>query len=274
MSVTILPDPPIEPQIEKITPAKASQMLAMNVRNRNVRKTVVTRYAQDMIHDRWHFNGAPILIGKDGTLYDGQHRLMAIVESGRTQQMVVMYGVDESAKYTIDSGASRTPGDILAFAGYSDSHAIAAVARLVMAVEEGRAFAGYRPSNIEIREWVDDNPDIEQAVRVYGMSRRQVPCPPSVVAAAFLLCFRVDPDDAVEFFVTKLINTEGLTANDPVKALRQLLANLTGKESALLRYDQIRYILRAWNFFREGRRTSRLQAPRGGWTRDNFPTPR
>lgn len=274
MSTNILPEQPIEPQIEKITPAKAAQMLAMNVRNRNVRKVVVARYAQDMANDRWHFNGAPILIGKDGTLYDGQHRLLAIVESGRPQQMVVMYGVEERAKYTIDSGTARKPGDILAFAGHSNPNETAAIARLVMAVEDGRAFAGYRPSNVRIREWVEDNPEIEHAAGIYRLAYRQVPCAPSVVSAAFMLCYRIDPDDAREFFVTKLINTEGLTADDPVKALRYLLGNLKGRDSSGIRYDQLRYILVAWNHFREGRRVTRIQAPRGGWSRENFPTPR
>ena len=264
----------VEPQIETITPARASQLLAMNVRNRNIRKNVVARYAQDMADGRWHFNGAPILIGKDGTLYDGQHRLMAIVQSGCALQMVVMYGVAENAKYTIDSGTSRTPGDILTFAGHSEANATAAVARIVMAVEDGKTFIGYRPSNVSIQEWVEDNPEIDQAIRVYLLARRQVPCSPSIVGAAFLLCYRIDPEDAEEFFVTKFINTEGLTADDPVKALRHLLGNLTGRSSEGRRYDQFRYILLAWNHFRDGRRMSRIQAPRGGWNRDNFPTPR
>lgn len=270
----VIPAQTIAPQVEQITPAKAAQLLAMNISNRSVRKAVVARYAQDMANGLWHFNGAPILIGKDGTLYDGQHRLMAIVESGRAQQMVVMYGVDERAKDTIDSGTPRNASDILAFAGHSNPKETAAIARLVMAVEDGRAFAGFRPSNARIREWVERNPDIEQAARVYRMVGRHVPCTPSVVAAAFMMCYRLAPEDAEEFFITKFINTEGLTADDPVKALRYILGNHPGGNSDLLRYDQIRYIFRAWNYYREGRSVTRIQAPRGGWNRDNFPTPR
>ena len=41
----------------------------------------------------WELNGAAIVIDEFGNLIDGQHRLSAVVESGTTQQFVVVRNV-------------------------------------------------------------------------------------------------------------------------------------------------------------------------------------
>jgi hypothetical protein len=38
--------------------------------------------------------------------------------------------------------------------------------------------------------------------------------------------------------------------------------------------DQLAYILAAWNLDRDGRKVTKLQSPKGGWSRTNFPDPK
>lgn len=99
--------------IEYITPSIASGYLETNPNNRNLRWSVVERYARDMKRGNWQDNGGTILIYDDGTLKDGQHRLTAIVESGEAQWMVVIRNIPKESTIC-DTGARRTVRDIMA----------------------------------------------------------------------------------------------------------------------------------------------------------------
>ena len=90
-----------------ITPDMAAQMLERNTMNRNISQLNVTRYANDMASGAWEQNGETIKIAEDGTILDGQHRLWAIIESGVTVTMIVVYNVRKEAVGSIDSGVTR-----------------------------------------------------------------------------------------------------------------------------------------------------------------------
>lgn len=265
----------VEPVVERITPRRAAELLTLNQHNRNIRRSVVDRYVQDMVAGRWEFNGAPIIVSDTGVLIDGQHRLTALVESGVALPFVVLYDAPESTRYTVDQGSVRKPSDILAFVGVESATAVAAVARWLMAREAGLTTTnGFRPSNVAIKNWVENHPDIMNVTEVYGQARRQVPANPAIVAAAYYLCAQIDGDWANDFFVRRFINTEGLRSDDPVRALRKRLSEMPRGESGVVKSEQLRYILTAWNLDRDGRRVVRVMAPKGGWTRANFPEPK
>ena len=106
--------------IEKrlITPAIAALMLQKNEGNRRVRKDVVDKYANEMLNGRWMENtGETIKIAKDGTLVDGQHRLLALMQSGVQLNMHVCTDMDKEVFHKIDQGAVRNGGDIFQIAG-------------------------------------------------------------------------------------------------------------------------------------------------------------
>ena len=67
----------IIPQVIQMTPALARRYLKGNTSNRKPRNHHVERYANDMRAGLWAFAAEPIKIADDGTLLDGQHRLMA-----------------------------------------------------------------------------------------------------------------------------------------------------------------------------------------------------
>lgn len=72
-----------------VTPALAKQWLEKNTNNRNVNFAKVKKMAKDMREGHWDTTHQGIAIATDGTLVDGQHRLMAVVESGVTVRMNV-----------------------------------------------------------------------------------------------------------------------------------------------------------------------------------------
>ncbi len=103
-----------------ITPEMAKEMLEKNGHNRKMSNANVRKITDAMKAGKWAYNGEPIIIGEDGTLLDGQHRLMGIVKTGKAIHMEVVKDVKEICEYTgvnvfatIDIGKNRSAADII-----------------------------------------------------------------------------------------------------------------------------------------------------------------
>ena len=96
-----------------ITPMDAAKILGKNYeKNRNIRQSVVKRYANDMRSGRWSTDACPpIVIAKDGSLIDGQHRLSAVMQAGVAVIMDVKTGVDLKACFIKSFAASEITGE-------------------------------------------------------------------------------------------------------------------------------------------------------------------
>lgn len=66
---------------------------------------------------RWRLNGETVKFSATGHLYDGQHRLNAVVQSGTTVPMVVIRGLGDDVMPTVDAGAKRSYSDALKLSG-------------------------------------------------------------------------------------------------------------------------------------------------------------
>lgn len=108
-------------EVVEVTPAMASHWLETNRVNRAVRQGAVREYAIDMASGRWVFTHQGIAFDDAGELIDGQHRLLAIVQSGCTVRMVVTRGLDPAARRDVDRHAKRTPYDAVSLANPSRS---------------------------------------------------------------------------------------------------------------------------------------------------------
>lgn len=94
--------------LEDISPEKASQYLATMARNRPPRQLRIAKYASSIKRGRWHLTHQGIAFNCDGSLKDGQHRLLAIIETGTTVQMWVYRGLKQESMKYIDVHAVRT----------------------------------------------------------------------------------------------------------------------------------------------------------------------
>jgi hypothetical protein len=90
---------PDQPTVEivEVSPELAESWLSKNPNNRNLRRSVVDGYARDMSAERWALNGETVKFAADGHLFDGQHRLNAIIVSGATVPMVVVRGLSPTS---------------------------------------------------------------------------------------------------------------------------------------------------------------------------------
>lgn len=118
----------------KLTPKMAEELLQRNTANfRPLSTRLAERYAEDMREGRWKFNGDTICFSSDdGVLIDGQHRLWAVVLSGKTID-VILVDVPSSSAMTKDVGCRRKTGDYLRHEGYDHVTTLASAARWVHA---------------------------------------------------------------------------------------------------------------------------------------------
>jgi hypothetical protein len=123
--------------IETITPDTARCWLENhNHGNRPIKKGVVAKYADIMLAGKWLTSPEGIIFSSSNPvrLLQGQHRLMAIAQSGVTIPMLVVRGADESVFSVLDRGAMRSAADAL-----SIDKRLSEVARLAIAVNRKRA---------------------------------------------------------------------------------------------------------------------------------------
>ena len=100
--------------IVDVTPHMAQQLLEIsNFDNRNVKNSVVNKYSKLMQSGDWLFSSETIAVSKTGRLLNGQHRLLAVIQSGRSQKFLFATGFDDAVFAVLDRGAVRTASDAL-----------------------------------------------------------------------------------------------------------------------------------------------------------------
>lgn len=250
------PDPDITAIVVKVTPEVAEKWLGKNVHNRNVRPRTVDSYARDMAAGQWQITGEAIKFASNGDLLDGQHRLLAVIQSGVTIEMLVVSGLDPAAQEAMDSGTARTTGDALRLRGETAHYsALAAAARVCIYAEAGQSLdpgGQRRITTPEVLTFIEANSDLRAAVEMGSSYHRQIDMPQSVLAYAIWRFARVDVE-ACNTFIAKVAEKTLMTKGDPVLALVNRLAEVRRNSRRVTRDDYASLMFRAWNYWRKGR---------------------
>jgi hypothetical protein len=281
-AATAAPAPPqITMVMEDITPTTAEKYLAMNVEhNRVVRDVKVQKYAEAMTEGHWLATSSTIKFDRDGHLIDGQHRLMAIMRSGRTVRMAVARNESPASIHVIDTNTPRNGGDSLVFAGLSPrgkATQIAGTANALNGWHNGlytNAMSalnyGERMTNDEMVVFVREHQAIlMEAMEVADRVYRMVPLNKSGIGLAYIVLKNVDADAAQEFFMRL---SEGILhgVTDPLLTLtRKVNADrLTPTGRQAITGTTLYLLIRTWNAWREGETLSKYQygSKKGGWT--------
>ena len=101
----------VRTRILEIGPGEARALLAANYKNRTIRPDVVHRYAKQMQEGEWLVAHQGIAFSKSGRGLDLQHRLLAVIKSGCTIQIMVSEGLDDRVFEVIDKHAKRSTSD-------------------------------------------------------------------------------------------------------------------------------------------------------------------
>lgn len=256
-------------KIETITPDSASEILGRNDRNRAHSAHQVKMLANEIKNGRWRLNGDTIKIGSTGQLIDGQHRLMAVIDSGIAIQSLIVRGVEDDAFQTIDLGKKRKHADVLSINGEDNSVDLSSALNCLWRIESGK-FSGARHSlsHTEIIDFLQRHPMIRDSVQFATVVGRIVPR--SIIIALHYLFSQKSKQDADQFMVD-LGRGVGLNNGDPVYTLREKMIRNKSASVALPHQKIIFLIIEAWNGRRTERKTTRLRLPSKTEMQDSFP---
>lgn len=197
-------------RIQTITPATAALMLKKNTANRPVRRPVVEKYKSDMLSGAFTLSNTSIVVGANGILLDGQHRLMACVEANEPFETSVLTNADPASFVNFDTGVRRSLGDVLKLQGEAYAPTLAAGLRFLYLLDSGLLTKSTHlqvVSNQSALDYLVDHPE----VRVYAshaamlnvkFSKSGAISVPATATMGFLAAVvraRGDMDDALEF---------------------------------------------------------------------------
>ena len=114
-----------------ITPEIAQHYLGFNTQNRKESEGSISFLTQQMNKGLFVENGESIVFDKNMKLTDGQHRLMAIIKSGKSYHIPVVKGVAEKSMATYDTGKNRKASDVLSINGFKNVNLLATIIKLI-----------------------------------------------------------------------------------------------------------------------------------------------
>ena len=104
-------------EVIKLNPSFANFLLHRNFGNRDISNSELKNAVDAIKLKNWKLNGQPIIISKTMRLLDGQHRLIAIIQSNTTIEILVVWNIEDDTFDTIDSGKKRSNADVLVCSG-------------------------------------------------------------------------------------------------------------------------------------------------------------
>lgn len=240
-------------EIAMLTPVMAEVLLANNHNNRPLSRRNSLDLEADIANNRFVFNGESIVVSNTGKLLDGQHRCEQVIKTGRSIKTVLVFGVRESARFTIDTGKSKTAADFLGMKGRPYNKALAACAGYhIMWSAHGRIETSggkntsIRPTKKQIVDIVDELPGIGESVEFTA------PCIKTTRAHAILafchyVIWKKASREAADHFIGRIIDGVSLRAGSPILYVRNKLIN-AGRGA--LAGERVELIFRAWNLYR------------------------
>lgn len=266
--------------IVNITPELAKIMLENNTSNRSVRTALVNKLSNYMTEGTWKLNGEPIVIREDGTIANGQHRLLAIIKSGVSVKCVVIWGIATEDSYTYDSGAARRVADsakIMQLTGYLNSDkmytnpVVIDSARLLIALRSAKKTYG---ENVEpwhmdnctrfipietIISYITDNKDAfgfiyewSSKARMSGLRKR---CIWAAIAAAYLSNYDIQ---LLSEFCKQF--TSGASVNKEIIYMRDYVTSIKSSSNNRLNFDIYMKMQKILNDFENGKNITRIRA--------------
>lgn len=262
--------------------AKTAQSWLRNYNklNRTLSGPRVVALAEEMTNGEWEFIGDAIRFSKvlpAGTelpngnvlevdqeiLLDGQHRLQAIVDSGKSQVVLVISGLEVETQNIIDTGRKRSVADMLKLNGYENHRALAGALVSLSSHLHYRAGGFYGQfgelSHLEALELVEKYPEIVESVEYARKATRKDRYNDGCVASSLAVAHWEITNSGTmsgkvaEFFDNLITGYEPYPTS-AISAVRNSWADRvrggqTGSVNRNTRIDQIGLVLHGWHVF-------------------------
>lgn len=266
----------LESRLISVTPALAQDWLELNTHNRNVSQSTVDRYASDMAHGRWrHPTGETIIFDSLGRLQEGQHRLLAVIKSGKTIDFIVVTGADPHDFVVIDSGLKRKASNVLSMQGAPSAHNTASSCRNALLLRDFRhlSWAGLAISPVTsaaVIEFYNQHYQVvDESVRQASAAKQAVRIPLTQYAALAINVKLISAQTQMwEEFHDRVVSGHMLPTDSPVFALRRWAIGNTSNSGGLEQQRRTALITKAWNAYVMDKPVKLLQ-----WRREEMPMP-
>jgi hypothetical protein len=262
--------------VPQLTVAMARDFLSRNTINRPPYQPVIDKYVRDLQSGAWlGHSGETVKVARTGRLLDGQHRLMAIVESGIEPPAAIAYGLAEEAFETLDRGDRKLFSDVLSGRSVPNAGAVSAAVRLLWYFENWgfRYPGGRRPlaSNAELDDVLKRHPRLVDCHHFNNRLRRRMV--PSVTMLAEYLLTEIGGGAAM-VFLDRVATGLGCQAGDPAYVLRERLTELAvidaGEQNPVM---QLALVVKAWNAIVKGKTLRALSWDPKELNEAGFPVP-
>lgn len=235
-----------------ITPKMAEKILEKNIiNNRKPTSTNVARYAEMMNKGLWiNYHVQPIILSHENELMDGQHRLLAVIKSGKTIKFNIVYA-DKSIMATIDDGKKRTPGDACKVAGIPNANQYSGIMTLYTNLKN--QYTGLSKQNLKtlsklelVEFYYENKSKINRIINTsQGWYNRSRLLTWGTYGALYML-FEEKNSDYAELFFDQLSSGKGIV-NNSMYLLRQRLINEKSNVKILPQPILIALIIKTWN---------------------------
>ena len=218
-------------QVEKINKELALKYLENNKNNRKVVRANVDFIKNEINNYRFIMNGQPIIFDDKGFLLDGQHRLIAISETDKTIESLVVRGISRDSFKTIDTGRNRKPNDVLSIEGVSYSTTLAsATNRILKKFDQTRAISKsgtVKNSNSEILKFYQDNKEEldSYAIFTHNLYTSEVKIIPPAVTTAMLFLLSRENKSKARGFIREIYTGKKESDDESALTLRKRLIN-------------------------------------------------
>jgi hypothetical protein len=252
---------PIEVTTVMVTPELAKQLLEKNNHNRPVSESRVSYYARQIEDGDWKLNGESIIVAKDGTLLDGQHRLLAIIEAGIPIQALIVRNVDRETFATIDGGSVRSIADIYGIDGEEHPKTLAAAARYLDNLIAGRG-AGTDRGRLapeHARRVIKDHPGLKNSLWFVTLTRPRLRGVSEALLVALHYLFAQKSVIGADLFIDQIIKGVSLKEKNPAYLFRQFVINSQLARKKLPASLASTKLIKAWNEWGAGRSLTKLK---------------
>ncbi|MEU1761147.1 hypothetical protein [Micromonospora sp. NPDC005652] len=271
-----------------VTPEMAEEMLTrppavlpggQRVEQRPLDMGHVAKLKAAIERGEWTLTPQGLIEAPDGGILDGQHRLNAILQSGKTLRMRITRNVPPQTFYALDGGKKRTVANHLSTMGEKNTNHLQSALKSLHCWEQwsadpdgplagwtnwSRKDVSYPQTQDVLARW----PQMREAVRDGSNMMRQVKGIPAAAAVFLVLVDATikqtygDGPDATFWqlklreFVQAVQTGEMIARNHPAYTLREWIRNGSGGAGPEKREKQLLALLKAWKAYVSGKTTA------------------
>ena len=257
-------------QVEEITPDFAEQVLEnKNKKNRAIKPANLKRLITAIDNGEWIITNQGLAFDKDGNLLDGQHRLQAIVKTGKTLSIMVARNMDPKIFNCVDTGVARTAADGLSIHGVSSSskHLAAGIKVYLLYKRYPRGSWTFAtiPSHQEILEEYKENQELYDKItndmncyhRKFHFFNLSVGIPMYKLILEKNYC-----EEVYSEFWTQFAEGTNLEIDNPILSFRnQMMQKSFRNRGSFYQRFQLNAFIRLFNLWIKGIKKTRFMAP-------------